>query len=154
MKVKKIEANAKNYFKDNKNGWRPMNLNLSTGVLLIQRANTKDGKQQKKMEDFMKANYPYQFEFFESIYTLYNDSNYSDRDRFRFVLAIQWQQKDATTKYDLGEGRKYYDNYKIGNYDFHFIDRKEDKSYPNTYEGGSYAVTPLSKIINNILNKD
>ena len=135
-----------NGFKENKNGWKPADLNLQNKVLLIEVLRWPK-KQQQKIEEYMKKNYPYQYEFFDS-YEEPDMNKYSDTSKYQFVLAHSYS---ARTMHQNDPTRK---SINVSMFDYHFIDLQKQINYPKSGVGSSWASWTFIKIMDNLLGKN
>lgn len=122
-------------FESNSNGWLPSNFNPKTGTLLIQTATS--ARQQLKIEEFMKENYPYSYEFTkEDIETI--KTNYTDRNKYQFVLLHNTFNKSSGSMV-------------VSTNDYNFFDLGNSKVYPRSGVSASWASMVIKMIITKIL---
>ena len=129
-------------FTTNSNGWKPADFKPENGVLLIQRITRPKG-QQRKIEDFMAKEYPFKYEFVD-IKDIESNNKYADKNIYRFALAYSYSNRvmNGATK------PSYYVAF-----DFNFIDRLNNETYPKSGIESSWASKTFKKIIQNCLEK-
>jgi hypothetical protein len=132
-------------FKENKNGWRPADLKLEEGILLIERVSWPKN-QQKKIEEYMKKNYPYKYEFTDAE-SLSDPSKFTDKQTYKFALVLTYANK--TMHANNANERPL----NVGTFDYNFIDRLNGKEYPKTGIFSSWVSMTFKQIIETLLEK-
>ena len=146
-------------FSDNLNKWKPEGFDSKNGVLLIEMIESHKDKQQKRIEDYMAKNYPFKYEFFDGNKSVDSNGKYQNHEIYRFILASKFQIKTGSA--ESGITKRQMENLRgqsfpsqpvsIASYDFNFIDRLNNKTYPKTGISSSNAVITLKEIIKTIL---
>ena len=134
-------------FTANSNGWKPADFKPENGVLLIQRL-TWPKAQQRKIEDFMAKNYPFKYEFVDIKDMEANSSKYADKNIYRFALVNSMDRWTVTKT--SGQGTSSSNTIV---FDFNFIDRMSNKTYPKSGIASSWASITFKKIIQACLGK-
>jgi hypothetical protein len=132
-------------FKENSNGWRPADLKLEEGVLLIEKVSWPK-KQQKKIEEFMEKKYPYKYEFVDAK-DLNDSTKFSDKNTYKFALMCTYSSKT------MHENQPNQRPLNVGTFDFNFIDRLNNKAYPKSGIFSSWASMTFKQIIETLLEK-
>ena len=135
-------------FTENSNGWRPADFKAGNGVLLIQRVARPKG-QQRKIEDFMAKNYLFKYEFVDSRDLEANSDKYADKNIYRFVLVNSMDQ--WTINRISGQGTSSSNTVV---FDFNFIDRLNNKTYPKSGIASNWASITYKKIIQTCLENN
>ena len=128
----------KKMFFGNGDKWIPADFDAKNTVLLIQEAGDIDSRQ-KKTANFMKKEYPYQFE----IIPLYDTTRFPDKAKYRFMLLSVDQKIPAP-------GIPGFNDYVWGN-DFCFYDRLTGIRYRPLKKGSANALTTFKPIIKTIV---
>lgn len=131
-------------FTSNNNGWKPNDFVPSKGVLLIERIN-RPKAQQKKIEEFMAKEYSYKYEFIDAKNLQENPDKYADKNIYRFALM------SSLSFSNIHENQPSRSALNVGSFDYHFIDRANNKVYPNSGIGSSWASMTFKKIIKTCL---
>ena len=131
--------------------WLPADFDPKNGILLIERANTPGMPGQKKIEEFMLENYPYKYEFVDIAIvngdkepSIVNAEKYSDKNVYRFIMVNSVNIIKGMPKSD---GRQVSGSF----FDYSFIDRLNDKAYPQTGSSTSWAAQAFKRIMAKIL---
>src|SRR5215213_6144676 len=128
-------------FTANSNGWKPADFKPENGVLLIQRV-ARPKAQQRKIEDFMAKNYPFKYEFVDTRDLKDDGNKYADKNIYRFALVNSMDQ--WTVNRTSGQGTSSSSTVV---FDFNFIDRLNNKTYPKSGIPSSWASMTYKKII-------
>lgn len=139
---------AMNTFTANSNGWKPADFKPGNGVLLIQRVDRPKG-QQRKMEDFMAKNYPFKYEFVDNKDLQATSNKYADKNTYRFVLmnSMDHWTVNRTSSQGMSSSNTVV-------FDFNFIDRSNNKTYPKSGIASSWASMTFKKIIQTCLENN
>ncbi len=131
--------------------WLPPDFDPKNGILLIERANTPGVPGQKKIEEFMEKEYPYKYEFVEIAIvngdkepSIVNEEKYSDKNLYRFVMVNSVSIIKGMPKAD---GRQSSGSI----FDYSFIDRLNNKAYPQTGSSTSWPAQAFKRIMGKIL---
>jgi hypothetical protein len=129
--------------------WLPKDFDPKNDIILIEKA---DGGQQKKIQEFMTADYPYKYEFInmgilkgEKYASLINADKYADKKVYRFMLV------HSMTSIISRQGEVGVTHAQGNIFDYNFIDRLNDITYPKTGSTSSWAFKTLRSIINKII---
>lgn len=133
-------------FDKNTRGWKPADFNPGQGILLIEKA-AYSFRQQSKIEQYVKEKYPYKYTFCEKKQLTDKDSDYKDKNVYRWILAFY---SDVA---DVHANQMNKSPMLVRMADYYFIDRLNDKKYPATGIGSSWPYAVIKKIIENITKK-
>jgi hypothetical protein len=118
--------------------WIPADFDAKNSVLLIQEAGYIDSRQ-KKVANFMKKEYPYQFE----IIPLYDTVRFPDKAKYRFML-LSVNQKIAAP------GTPGFNNF-VNVTDFCFYDRLTGIRFTPLKKGSAGEFTTFRPVIKTIV---
>ena len=132
--------------------WLPPDFDPKNGVLLIEKTSAPgQGKAQKNIEEFMAENYPYKYEFVsvgmgegDKEPTVGPDEKYADKNTYRFLMT---SSVTAVKGMPSGNGHQTQGSF----FDFSFIDRLENKAYPQTGSSTSWAAQAFKRIMAKVL---
>jgi len=131
---------ARNLSFGNGKDWIPADFDARNNILLIQSSLPLKG-QERKMEDYMKKNYPYRYEFVEYRNIMDREGKFADATVYRFVLM------NTSGTIRTGNMNNPYASVE----DFYFYDRMKDKRYPATAKGSYKKIVTFKPVINTIL---
>lgn len=125
--------------------WIPRDFNPNNTILLIQ-THPENKKQNEKMIEYLKKNYPYRYEVVEKSVIESKSDKYSDTKIYQFGVLwdIKYTQRartDPTGKVSYATELDLYGN---------FIDRSTSKIYPTTDRGNVYGRTGYIPFFNSI----
>jgi len=114
----------------NKKKWMPPDFDPKTSILLIERSGYK--RQQKNVEEFMKAKYPYRYAFL-------GDTIHWDKQLYRFEILSVYAV--------VGNTRP------VNATDYYFHDRLKNIKYPPTNRASSNGSMTLIAMLHTIIEQ-
>jgi len=131
-----VSCIASNMSFGNGKDWIPPEFDPKTSILMI--LETSHG-QDKKMEDYLKKNYPYRYELVRYQDVMDREGKFADAALYRFVLM---GANTSVQRTDNGGA--------VSAHDFYFYDRYRDKKFPATGKGSFSSMTTFKPIINTL----
>lgn len=131
---------ASNMTFGNGKDWIPKEFDAKSNILLIEADLPLKG-QERKMEDYMKKNYPYRFEFVRYRDIVDREGKFADASLYRWVLMYANSQVQTSNP----------NNPYASAMDFYFYDRMRDKRYPPTTKGSFRKIITFKPAINTIV---
>jgi hypothetical protein len=131
---------ARNLSFGNGKDWIPADFDAKNNILLIESSLPLRG-QERKMEEYMKKNYPYRYEFVTYREIMEGDGKYENASVYHFALV-------STS----GTIRTMNINHPVvGVQDFYVYDRLKNIRYPATTKGSYKKIVTFKPVINTIL---
>lgn len=124
--------------------WLPPDFDVKKDILLIDKVSW-PARQQRLMEEYMKKNYAYQYEFINANTSL--STKYTDTLKYRFVIL------NTSGSYTMQSSNFSRPGLTVGMFDFYFYDRMKRKRYPTTNRASSWASMTFKPMVNTILKK-
>lgn len=101
------------------------------------------------MEDFMAKNYQFKYEFVDTRDLEANSNKYADKNIYRFVLVNSIDRWSVNRTSAQGSSSS-----NLVVFDFNFIDRLNNKTYPKSGIPSSWASMTFKKVIETCLKND
>ena len=128
---------ARNMTFGNGKDWIPAEFNAKTDILMIEASLPLKG-QDRRMEEYMKAHYPYKFEFVRYRDIMDREDKFADAKLYRFVFMYE------PSKVYNGQGYS-------SAMDWYFYDRMKDKRNPPTSKGSFSRIVTFKGAVNTII---
>ena len=100
------------------------------------------------MEEFMKENYHYNYEFVDVSKITDQGNQYADSTKYRFIILNNFSSHMMHASDPTVSNSQ---RVTVGMFDFYFYDRLTKKTYPATNRGSSWASMTFIAMINTIL---
>lgn len=132
---------------NNAERWLPPGLDAKNTVLIIQRVDNK--RQQRKIEEYMQAHYPYRYEFINPQDRRQYETAHPDKSVYRYEILNTDEGRTFTGTTNNGMPVNHY----TVMYDFYFLDRTKSLTYPPTNRGSSWSSITFKAMMHTLLIK-